>query len=51
VRMCVHACVMYCVHRLGYIYTQVSSSALGYVKIYHRSGLQKIISQYPLEKV
>ena len=52
--MCVCVCMrVLCmrVHRFGYTYTQVSSSALGYVKIYNRSRLQKILSQYPLEKV
>ena len=54
--LCMCACVcmrVFCmrVHRFGHIYTQVSSSTLGYIKIYHGSGLQKILSQYPLEKV
>ena len=48
--VCMHVLCMR-VHRFGYIYIQVSLNVLGYVKIYHRSGLQKILSQCPLEKV
>ena len=47
----VYVCASIRWHRFVHIYTRVSSSFLGCVKIYYRSGLSKILSQYSLEKV